>query len=109
MGITQKKRNNMKKITEELIADIKKLRSEGMTYSKIAETLGVGKTTATKYGKTTTKPKVKTIDVAKTTNVVEIEDVVIEPIKKLLRKEVVGTVKLTRKERKAIRKRLRNR
>ena len=41
----------MTKLTEELIANIKKLRKEGKTYLQIADMLGVSKTSACKYGK----------------------------------------------------------
>ena len=85
------------KITEELIAEIRRLRATGMIYSEIAETLGIGKTTASKYSKMVAKP----------TALVEIEDIVGIPYTRLVRKEEVKPRKLSRKERKAIRKRKR--
>lgn len=91
----------MRKITEELIASIKELRTKGMTYVKIAETLGISKTTASKYGRETNG--ISTIK--KVAKRVVVEDIVGIPIKtKLSRKELKAVEKADKKRRKALKK-----
>ena len=92
------------KITDELISDIRKLRKEGMIYGKIAETLGIGKTTASKYGReviVVKKAKVDTIKpkIPKPTS----ED--LKP-KKLSKREMKKLLKAKDKEAKKLKKEL---
>ena len=81
----------MRKITQELIAEIRKLKVEGNTHTKIAELVGVSRTTVGKYCKA-----------------VLIEDIVGVPITsvKLSKKELKKILKTKNKEAKKLRKAL---